>query len=97
MSTSGKAAAGRLKTGGDANFFVHGTLSVKPAIAIKAVSAGNVVKNDHAVANSISCDAFAHGCNRTGSFVPVNTRWGEKIVLNLFKVGVANAAACNAD
>ena len=91
-----EAAAGRLVSGGDADFLIDGALGVDFAAAVKARHARDVVEHDHAVARFEITDAIARFRNDAGDLMAVNARRSQKIVLDLLQIGVADAAGFHA-
>jgi hypothetical protein len=77
--------------------FVLRTLSIQAAIAVEAVATRYVVENDHAIARGIFRNPIADGCNDAGSFVAVDPRRREEVVLDFLQIGMTNAAALHSN
>src|SRR3974390_1073733 len=72
-------------------------LRVELFTAIKTASAGDVMKDDHAITRSVLRNTRTHGRDNACGFVPVYTRCGQQIVFDLFQIRMANAARLHAD
>src|SRR5258708_6940530 len=77
---------------GYADFRIRRTLGVSFPLAVEAGHAGDVVKPHDPVAHREVADAAAGFCHHAGSFMAVDARRGQQIVLDLLQVGVADPA-----
>ncbi len=93
----GESSARRLEPGRASDLLVSLTLGEGFVAAVVALSARDMVKDHHAVADAELLDAVADFCNHSRSLVAKDSGRGVGAAGNFFKVGAADAAGVNAN
>jgi hypothetical protein len=91
----GKATARRLKSGRDSDLLVDGTLRVQLPAAVEAVETRNVMECNDTIAGNERTHARSHFDDNSCRFMPVDAGGRQEVVLNLFKVGMADPTTLN--
>jgi hypothetical protein len=65
--------------------------------AVEAFLAGDMVKDDDAIADVEIADAGADGGDHPGCFVAENPRRSQQVVFDFLEIGVTDSAAFHAD
>jgi hypothetical protein len=93
----GETAAGRLESGGTANFLVSGALREGLIPAVKALPAWDVMEDDDTVSGAVLADILANSGDNAGSFVSEDARGGVRSGGDFLQVGAADATGVDAD
>jgi hypothetical protein len=87
-----KSAAGRFVARRDPNPLIDCALGIQASRAVITGPARHVMENDNPIPGLILGDAIPGSGDHPGRFMAVDARRRKQIVLNLFEIGVADAA-----
>src|SRR5579859_3615329 len=85
-----KAATTGLVAGSHADFLIYRTLGEDLAVAIKAIAAGDVMKDHQSLTKRITVPPFAHGDNHARCLVSEDARRRVRSGADLLKIGPTN-------
>ncbi len=92
----GETAAGRLESGGTADFLVGGALGESLVPAVVTFAARDVMKHHDPVAGLELAHVRAYRSDHAGGFMTEDARGGMRACGYLFQVGAANSAGVHA-
>ena len=92
----GKASAARFKTSSGAHLLVYRALSKNLMAAVITLTAGDVMKHHHPVADPEVLDIFSCGHDLTGSLMAKNPRGGVRTGGDLLEIRPTDATGMNA-